>query len=166
MCMIAHYYVLSLTFFTKSLILMRNAFILTILMLTTISVCGQNNTIRNLNKEFHKVTLEVVNVVSQSDEHAVVHIKEVNRLSEASKFKPQVGEFVMVTFHYTTKPTRQQPQYENLGFDFPGIKQGDVISCQLLGDPSKVDGDRVNWQVFEYVVIGGRDAQRGTLPQE
>ncbi len=145
---------------------MRNAFTLIALMMTAAFAYGQNNSVRNLNKEFHKVTLEVINVVPQSDEHAVVHVKEVSRLSEGSKFKPQVGEFVMVTFHYTTKLTRQQPKYENLGFDFPGIKQGDIISCQLLGDPSKVDGDRVNWQVFEYVVIGGRDTPKGSSSQE
>ncbi|MCH8546011.1 MAG: hypothetical protein LAT54_04705 [Cryomorphaceae bacterium] len=146
---------------------MRNAFILITFVMTTISVCGQNNTVRNLNKEFHKVTLEVINVVSQSDEHAVVLIKEVHRLSETSKFKPQVGEYVMVTFHYTTKPTRQQPRYENLGFDLRGVKQGDIINCQLLGDPSKVDGERVNWQVFEYVVSGGRDVpSKGSLPKQ
>ncbi len=115
---------------------------------------------RNLNKEFHKVTLQVISVVPQSNEHAVVLIKEVDKLAKESSFQPLVGEYVMVTFFYTTKPTRKQQEFKELGFDFPGVKPGDIISCQLLGSPSRLDAKRSNWKVFEYVVTG-----RDQLPE-
>ena len=139
---------------------MRYIFIVFSTLFISFYSSAQDEEPRYLNEEFHKVTLQVISVVPQSKEHAVVLIKEVNRTAEKSTFKPLVGEYVMVTFYYTTKPTRQQQQFKDLGFDFPGVKPGDIIKCQLLGNPSRLDASRSNWKVFEYVVTG-----RDQLPQ-
>lgn len=138
---------------------MRFLFITYMLAFSTLSVFGQDVIPRYLNSEFHKVTLQVINVVPQSNEHAVVRIKEVERIAETGDFEPLVGEYFMVTFYYTTTPTRQQDQFKELGFDFPGVKPGDIIRCQLLGNPSQSDSTRPNWKIFEYVVTG-----RANLP--
>lgn len=133
---------------------MRYLFIVFSTFFVSFHFAAQNVEPRFLNDEFHKVTLQVISVVPQSKEHAVVLVKELNRTAKQSSFQPLVGEYAMVTFHYTTKPTRQQPQFKDLGFDFPGVKPGDIIKCQLLGTPSRLDANRSNWKVFEYVVTG------------
>jgi hypothetical protein len=109
---------------------------------------------RVLNEEFHKVFLHVVSVVPSSDRHAVVSVREVKKLNPNGKFAPQVGEVFMASFIYTTSPTRNQERFKHLTFVLPGVKPGDIISCQLLGDPSPTDASRVNWKVYEYVVVG------------
>jgi hypothetical protein len=107
-----------------------------------------------INEEFHKVYLHVVSVVPSSDRHAVVSIREIKSLSPKAKFSPQLGEVFMAAFIYTTLPTRNQERFKNLSFVLPGVKSGDIISCQLYGSPSASDSTRVNWRVYEYVVIG------------
>ncbi|MCC5916647.1 MAG: hypothetical protein JJU02_04900 [Cryomorphaceae bacterium] len=109
---------------------------------------------RVLNDEFHKVILQVINVIPHSDRHAIVFVKDLKRKGDLAKFTPLEGEFFMTSFFYTTNPTRSQEKFKDLGFDLPGVKPGDIISCQLLGDPSQSDSSKVNWRIYEYVVIG------------
>ena len=109
---------------------------------------------RVLNDEFHKAILHVVNVIPQADNYAIVYVKEIRKKSEDAHFTPLKGEYFLANFFYTTNPTRQQEKFRELGFDLPGVRQGDIISCQLLGDPSLSDTSKANWKVYEYVIIG------------
>jgi hypothetical protein len=135
----------------------------TVLSFLVISVLGyaQSNVPepRVLNEEFHKVHLQVISVIPNSNNHAVVSVKEVKRANPKASFTPAIGELFMASFFYTTQPSRSIERFRELGFVLPGVKPGDIISCQLLGDPSPTDSKRVNWKIYEYVVLGNEPIQ-------